>query len=190
MAATNDSLFVDSSSSTPSQNSTTASQIVNPLPLGAKSLSRMISQSSSLSASAATLSPHQQVVAQLPVADIMAKNIPSNKNISEYHNSTIGLDKTLAAGPEPGTPQLSLGNNNSLQASNSSSRDDNIFDLPKMENLSDFFTVTCSGAMIFGGLVPYIPQYLKIKRANNSDGFSTYGKLKTLVYLALTLVHK
>lgn len=31
-----------------------------------------------------------------------------------------------------------------------------------------------SGAMIFGGAVPYIPQYRDIKKTDNADGFSTY----------------
>ncbi|KAE8737867.1 hypothetical protein FOCC_FOCC016662 [Frankliniella occidentalis] len=31
-------------------------------------------------------------------------------------------------------------------------------------------------AMIFGGVVPFIPQYYEIKRTNNSDGFSLFGK--------------
>lgn len=28
--------------------------------------------------------------------------------------------------------------------------------------------------IIFGGAIPYIPQYLEIKRLKNSDGFSPY----------------
>ncbi|XP_026275784.1 solute carrier family 66 member 2 isoform X2 [Frankliniella occidentalis] len=36
-------------------------------------------------------------------------------------------------------------------------------------------------AMIFGGVVPFIPQYYEIKRTNNSDGFSLYVCLALLV---------
>lgn len=49
-------------------------------------------------------------------------------------------------------------------------------EMPKMESFTDLFSLCCSTAVIFGGLVPYIPQYLKIRRSKNSDGFSTYGK--------------
>ena len=37
------------------------------------------------------------------------------------------------------------------------------------------------GAMIFGGIVPYIPQYRKIKRTRDAEGFSTYVCLVLLV---------
>lgn len=37
------------------------------------------------------------------------------------------------------------------------------------------------GAMIFGGIVPYVPQYRKIKRARDAEGFSTYVCLVLLV---------
>lgn len=36
-------------------------------------------------------------------------------------------------------------------------------------------------AMIFGGVVPFVPQYYEIKRTNNSDGFSLYVCLTLLV---------
>ncbi|XP_077982911.1 solute carrier family 66 member 2-like [Glandiceps talaboti] len=38
-----------------------------------------------------------------------------------------------------------------------------------------------SGCMIFGGVVPYIPQYRDIKKTENADGFSTYVCLALLV---------
>ncbi|XP_060100085.1 solute carrier family 66 member 2 isoform X2 [Heteronotia binoei] len=38
-----------------------------------------------------------------------------------------------------------------------------------------------SAAMIFGGVVPYIPQYRDIKRTQNAEGFSTYVCLVLLV---------
>lgn len=50
-----------------------------------------------------------------------------------------------------------------------------------MDNFTDLFSICCSVAVIFGGLIPYIPQYLKIKRSKNSDGFSTYVCLTLLI---------
>ncbi|XP_077870161.1 solute carrier family 66 member 2-like, partial [Saccoglossus kowalevskii] len=38
-----------------------------------------------------------------------------------------------------------------------------------------------SGAMVFGGVVPYIPQYRSIQKTENADGFSTYVCLALLV---------
>lgn len=38
-----------------------------------------------------------------------------------------------------------------------------------------------SVAMVFGGVVPYIPQYRDIKRTQNAEGFSTYVCLVLLV---------
>lgn len=40
---------------------------------------------------------------------------------------------------------------------------------------------TASGAMIFGGVVPYIPQYRDIRRTENAEGFSTYVCLVLLI---------
>lgn len=37
------------------------------------------------------------------------------------------------------------------------------------------------GAMIFGGIVPYVPQYRKIRRTRDAEGFSTYVCLVLLV---------
>ena len=37
------------------------------------------------------------------------------------------------------------------------------------------------GAMVFGGVVPYIPQYRKIRRLRDAEGFSTYVCLVLLV---------
>ena len=38
-----------------------------------------------------------------------------------------------------------------------------------------------SGAMVIGGVIPYIPQYRAIKRTENAEGFSTYVCLVLLV---------
>ncbi|KAM4614541.1 solute carrier family 66 member 2-like [Discoglossus pictus] len=43
------------------------------------------------------------------------------------------------------------------------------------------FSWAASCLMIFGGVVPYIPQYQEIKRTSNADGFSTWVCLVLLV---------
>lgn len=40
--------------------------------------------------------------------------------------------------------------------------------------LMDVAAVIASAAMVFGGVIPYIPQYRTIRRTRNSDGFSTW----------------
>ena len=39
-------------------------------------------------------------------------------------------------------------------------------------NLLTLLTMLSSGAMIFGGVVPYIPQYYEIFKTKNASGFS------------------
>ena len=46
-----------------------------------------------------------------------------------------------------------------------------------------------AGAMIFGGVVPYIPQYRDIARSQNTDGFSLFRVatlLEVLIYACVT----
>lgn len=38
-----------------------------------------------------------------------------------------------------------------------------------------------AGAMIVGGVLPYVPQYYQIKRTQNADGFSLHVCLALLV---------
>lgn len=47
--------------------------------------------------------------------------------------------------------------------------------------LREGFTWISVGAMVFGGVVPYIPQYLQIRRSRDAEGFSTYVCLVLLV---------
>lgn len=42
-------------------------------------------------------------------------------------------------------------------------------------------TWICVGSMMFGGLVPYIPQYRSISRTRDADGFSTFVCLVLLI---------
>ncbi|XP_066924803.1 solute carrier family 66 member 2-like [Clytia hemisphaerica] len=48
-------------------------------------------------------------------------------------------------------------------------------------NLMTLVSWTASGAMIFGGVVPYIPQYYDIYISKDTEGFSTYVCLALLV---------
>lgn len=55
----------------------------------------------------------------------------------------------------------------------------------------DFHSVTsflASGAIIFGGVVPYIPQYFEILRTKNSSGFSTYVCLNLIAANTLRII--
>ncbi|CAH1779997.1 unnamed protein product [Owenia fusiformis] len=45
-----------------------------------------------------------------------------------------------------------------------------------------------SGAMVFGGIIPYIPQYRDIKRTQNSEGFSTFVCLTLLIANTLRIL--
>ena len=47
--------------------------------------------------------------------------------------------------------------------------------------LVDVITWISSIAMVFGSVIPYIPQYLQIKKTANPDGFSLYVCLTLLI---------
>ncbi|XP_061598339.1 solute carrier family 66 member 2 isoform X2 [Cololabis saira] len=47
-----------------------------------------------------------------------------------------------------------------------------------------------AGAMVFGGVVPYIPQYRDINRTQNAEGFSTYVCLVLLVANVLRILFR
>ncbi|XP_051725506.1 solute carrier family 66 member 2 isoform X1 [Ctenopharyngodon idella] len=52
------------------------------------------------------------------------------------------------------------------------------------ENMESSWTLLswlASGVMVFGGAVPYIPQYQEIQRTNNAEGFSTRVCLVLLI---------
>lgn len=50
-----------------------------------------------------------------------------------------------------------------------------------MLSITELISVVSSGFMIFGGVVPYMPQYQMIKRSRNAQGFSTLVCLSLLV---------
>lgn len=45
----------------------------------------------------------------------------------------------------------------------------------------ELFTWGCVGAMVLGGVVPYIPQYRTISRTRDAEGFSTFVCLVLLI---------
>ena len=50
-----------------------------------------------------------------------------------------------------------------------------------MELATQLVTWMAVGAMVFGGVVPYIPQYRKIRRLKDAEGFSTFVCLVLLI---------
>jgi len=80
---------------------------------------------------------------------------------------------------------LSDGSNNSSNGSSNAS-ETSIFHKPQnMSDIRSFLTVIlrvlAQLLMIFGGIIPYIPQYLIIKRTQNAEGFSNYVCLTLLI---------
>ncbi|KAL1415145.1 hypothetical protein MTO96_006936 [Rhipicephalus appendiculatus] len=57
-----------------------------------------------------------------------------------------------------------------------------------MASISQWLSWGASMAMIFGGVVPYIPQYREIKKTRNTDGFSTWVCLALLVANTLRIL--
>lgn len=47
--------------------------------------------------------------------------------------------------------------------------------------VKDIANLIASGAIIFGGIIPYVPQYREIKKSDNAEGFSLYVCLALLV---------
>lgn len=47
--------------------------------------------------------------------------------------------------------------------------------------MKDLANWIASGAIIFGGIIPYVPQYKEIKKRENADGFSLYVCLTLLI---------
>ena len=48
-------------------------------------------------------------------------------------------------------------------------------------SLSELLGSISAVAMIFGGVIPYIPQYCEIRRTKNADGFSLHVCLALLI---------
>ena len=54
-------------------------------------------------------------------------------------------------------------------------------------DLKDIVGYAASAVMIFGGVVPYIPQYREIKRKEDAEGFSLYVCLALLIANSLRI---
>lgn len=54
--------------------------------------------------------------------------------------------------------------------------------------LKNITNCVASGAMIFGAIVPYVPQYKEIKRKEDAEGFSLYVCLTLLIANTLRIL--
>lgn len=59
--------------------------------------------------------------------------------------------------------------------------DPNVQTIHYIDQFNKLVTIISSGFMIFGGVVPYMPQYRMISRTRNAAGFSTLVCLALLV---------
>ncbi|KAM8883857.1 solute carrier family 66 member 2 isoform 2-T2 [Synchiropus picturatus] len=59
-----------------------------------------------------------------------------------------------------------------------------------VHGLNQLVAWVAGGAMVFGGVVPYIPQYRDIRRTQNAEGFSTYVCLVLLVANILRILFR
>ena len=53
---------------------------------------------------------------------------------------------------------------------------------------TEFLSWSASIGIIFGGVIPYIPQYFQIKLSENADGFSLYVCLALLIANTLRIL--
>jgi len=60
-------------------------------------------------------------------------------------------------------------------------------EMPEL-TLSNVVNWVAASAMIFGGVVPFIPQYLDIRKSQNAEGFSTYVCLALLIANTLRIL--
>ncbi|XP_062292444.1 solute carrier family 66 member 2 [Scomber scombrus] len=67
--------------------------------------------------------------------------------------------------------------------------DDEVFD-QIVTVFNSLVSWVAAGAMVFGGVVPYIPQYRDIRRSQNAEGFSTYVCLVLLVANILRILFR
>lgn len=123
--------------------------------------------------SSALLSNHSN-----PTFDGLGSQMSSDANHSS--GTIIGGNGGRSNGGQPfssHTFTLDQNSSNNSFPKNISAPSNDWYRLPQMDNFVDILTLCCSTAVIVGSLIPYIPQYLKIKRSLSSDGFSTYGKI-------------
>jgi len=61
------------------------------------------------------------------------------------------------------------------------------FEMPEL-TITNVVNWIAATAMIFGGVVPFIPQYLDIRKSQNAEGFSTYVCLALLIANTLRIL--
>lgn len=61
------------------------------------------------------------------------------------------------------------------------------FALPELSLVNAVYLVATT-FIIFGGVIPYIPQYAEIKNTSNTEGFSTYVCLTLLIANTLRIL--
>lgn len=76
-----------------------------------------------------------------------------------------------------------------LKLSEYPNMEDEVFE-QVMYVLNQLVSWIAAGAMVFGGVVPYIPQYRDIRRTQNAEGFSTYVCLVLLVANILRILFR
>lgn len=108
--------------------------------------------------------------------------IKSNSDANTNHGTGIGDNINGIFRTDTKMTQNQYQNNTTDNNNNNNWPPFDWFELPRMDNLTDIFKLSCSTAVIFGGLIPYVPQYIKIKQCNDSDGFSTYGMYLRILY--------
>ena len=63
-----------------------------------------------------------------------------------------------------------------------------VMDESSFSSVMRLIALGCELAMIFGGVVPYIPQYISIKRSGNTKGFSLYVCLALIIANTLRIL--
>ena len=121
-----------------------------------------------------------------------AADLPSNtaglKVLSQQHLATLIFNSTLnqtKVAINTVKEMASHTNSDSL-----SSHDATLYDVehPNWAYAVNIISSFSELAMIFGGIVPYIPQYLSIKRSGNTKGFSLYVCLALIVANTLRIL--
>ncbi|UJR26547.1 hypothetical protein I4U23_007870 [Adineta vaga] len=99
-------------------------------------------------------------------------NIPTKILTSLFGNSSNNLTTTTTA---TAANESSSGNTTTT----ASQKKTNYFDFRVI--LQILLRISAQALIVFGGVLPYIPQYLIIKRKQNAEGFSNYVCLTLLV---------
>lgn len=56
-----------------------------------------------------------------------------------------------------------------------------MYNIYEQFSIKDIANWIVSGAIVFGGIIPYVPQYREIKKRNSAEGFSLYVCLTLLI---------